>query len=90
MGIQELRYLDPRKTRKVRTVDQTLDPTGNVMYETKREFFVYSDNGTTNNQPQLRINVAGNGLEIFHNHASTYNIKTIVTTFRNYAEVKKA
>lgn len=48
MGIQELRYLDPRKTRKVRTVDQTLDSTGNVMYETKREFYVYSDNGTTN------------------------------------------
>lgn len=48
-GIQELRYLDPRKTRKVRTVDQQLDATGNVLYETKREFYVYSDNGTTNN-----------------------------------------
>lgn len=47
MGIQELRYLDPRKTRKVRTVDQKLDAAGNVMYETKREFYVYSDNGTT-------------------------------------------
>ena len=46
-GIQELRYLDPRKTRKVRTVDQKLDPTGNVLYETKREFYIYSDNGTT-------------------------------------------
>lgn len=48
MGIQELRYLDPRKTRKVRTVDQTMDPTGNVLYETKREFYIYSENGTSN------------------------------------------
>lgn len=47
MGIQELRYLDPRKTKKIRTVDQKLDVTGNVMYETKQEFYVYSDNGTT-------------------------------------------
>lgn len=54
MGIQELRYLDPRKTRKVRTVDQTLDATGNVLYETKQEFFIYTDNGTTSTTSATR------------------------------------
>jgi hypothetical protein len=48
-GILELRYLDPRKTRKVRTVDERMDALGNVMYETKQEFYIYSDNGASSN-----------------------------------------
>lgn len=41
-GIQELRYLDPRKIRKVREVKKT--PKGPiVVQQTKREYYVYSD-----------------------------------------------
>ena len=41
-GIKELRYLDPRKIRKIREVKKT--PKGPiVVQETKREYYVYSD-----------------------------------------------
>ena len=42
MGIKELRYLDPRKIRKVREIKKT--PKGPItVTETKREYFVYND-----------------------------------------------
>lgn len=42
LGIQELRYLDPRKVRKVREVKK--QPRGPiVVQEVKREYYVYSD-----------------------------------------------
>jgi len=41
-GIQEIRYLDPRKIRKVREVKK--EPKGPItIQKTKREYFVYSD-----------------------------------------------
>ena len=41
-GIKELRYLDPRKVRKVREVKRI--PKGGItVTETKREYFVYND-----------------------------------------------
>lgn len=43
LGILELRYLDPRKTRKVRTVDAKTDGMGNILYSTAREFYIYND-----------------------------------------------
>jgi hypothetical protein len=39
-----------------------------------------SANGTTSNNPLLRINVAGTGLEVYHNHGSTYSIHSVVNT----------
>ena len=42
LGIQELRYIDPRKIRKVREVKK--QPKGPiVVQQTKREYYVYSD-----------------------------------------------
>lgn len=39
-------------------------------------------NGLSSNHPQLRVNVAGTGLEVFHLHGSqTYTIATIVETY---------
>ena len=41
-----------------------------------------SNNGLSSNHPQLRLNVAGTGLEVFHLHGSqTYQISTIVETY---------
>ena len=47
-GIQELRYIDPRKIRKVREVKKEKDPkTGADIIASIAEYYVYSDRGTT-------------------------------------------
>jgi hypothetical protein len=47
-GIQELRYIDPRKIRKVREVKKDKDPkTGADIIKSIAEYYVYSDMGTT-------------------------------------------
>ena len=46
-GIQELRYIDPRKIRKVREVKKERDPkTGADIIKSIAEYYVYSDRGT--------------------------------------------
>lgn len=45
-GLIELRYVDPRKMRKVRETEIDKDPkTGITLTKTKAEYFVYSDRG---------------------------------------------
>ena len=47
-GIQELRYIDPRKIRKVREIKKDKDPkTGADVIKSIAEYYVYSDKGTT-------------------------------------------
>jgi hypothetical protein len=47
-GIQELRYIDPRKIRKVRELIKDRDPkTGAQIIKSMAEYYVYSDRGTT-------------------------------------------
>jgi hypothetical protein len=47
-GIQELRYIDPRKIRKVREVKKERDPkTGALVVESVAEYYVFNDRGTT-------------------------------------------
>lgn len=47
-GIQELRYIDPRKIRKVREVNKERDPkTGAMIIKSMAEYYVYNDRGTT-------------------------------------------
>ena len=47
-GIQELRYIDPRKIRKVREIVKDRDPkTGAQIVKSIAEYYVYSDKGTT-------------------------------------------
>lgn len=47
-GIQELRYIDPRKIRKVREVQRDRDPkTGAMIIKSIAEYYVYTDKGTT-------------------------------------------
>jgi hypothetical protein len=61
-GIQELRYIDPRKIRKVREVKTGRDPkTGATIILSTAEYYVYNDKGTTtqnytaSTSPGLRI-----------------------------------
>ena len=47
-GIQELRYIDPRKIRKVREINKDRDPkTGAMIIKSMAEYYVYNDKGTT-------------------------------------------
>ena len=46
-GIQELRYIDPRKIRKVREIKKDRDPkTGAQIIKSIAEYYVYNDKGT--------------------------------------------
>ena len=47
-GIQELRFIDPRKIRKVREIKKDRDPkTGAPIIKSMAEYYVYNDRGTT-------------------------------------------
>jgi hypothetical protein len=47
-GVQELRYIDPRKIRKVREILKERDPkTGAQIIKSTAEYYVYNDRGTT-------------------------------------------
>jgi hypothetical protein len=47
-GIQELRYIDPRKIRKVREINKDRDPkSGAMVIKSIAEYYVYNDKGTT-------------------------------------------
>jgi hypothetical protein len=47
-GIQELRYIDPRKIRKVREIKKDRDPkTGALVIQSTAEYYVFNERGTT-------------------------------------------
>jgi len=63
-GIQELRYIDPRKIKKVRKVNKKKDPvTGVEFIEKIEEFFVYNDKGLIAQVPNT-VSGGGQGLKI--------------------------
>jgi hypothetical protein len=56
-GIQELRYIDPRKIRKVREVQKAKDPrTGAMIIKSMAEYYVYNDRGTTTQMFTASVN----------------------------------
>jgi hypothetical protein len=56
-GIQELRYIDPRKIRKVRELVKGRDPkTGANIIQSIAEYYVYSDRGTTTQTYSANVN----------------------------------
>jgi hypothetical protein len=56
-GIQELRYIDPRKIRKVREINKDKDSrTGAMIIKSIAEYYVYSDRGTTTQTYTANIN----------------------------------
>jgi hypothetical protein len=56
-GIQELRYIDPRKIRKVREVQKERDPkTGAQIIKSIAEYFVYNDRGSTTQNYTAQVN----------------------------------
>ena len=56
-GIQELRYIDPRKIRKVREIVKDRDAkTGANVIKSIAEYYVYSDKGTTTQTYSAQVN----------------------------------
>jgi hypothetical protein len=56
-GIKELRYIDPRKIRKVREVKKTRDPkTGAQIIDSIAEYYIYNDRGTTTQTYTAQVN----------------------------------
>ena len=56
-GIAELRYIDPRKIRKVREVLRDKDPkTGAMIIKSISEYYVYNDRGTTTQHHTANVN----------------------------------
>lgn len=70
-GIQELRYIDPRKIRKVREVVPIDDksaqkmPGSEVLTKTKQEYYMYNPSGFVNNtNPSFQYSSPAQGLKI--------------------------
>jgi hypothetical protein len=56
-GIQELRYIDPRKIRKVREIKKDKDLRTNAMIiKSIAEYYVYNDRGTTTQTYTAQVN----------------------------------
>jgi hypothetical protein len=56
-GIQELRYIDPRKIRKVREINKDKDmKTGAMIIKSIAEYYIYSDKGTTTQTFTANVN----------------------------------
>ena len=56
-GIQELRYIDPRKIRKVREIKKDRDPkTGAQIIASIAEYYVYNDKGTVTQSYTSNVN----------------------------------
>ena len=56
-GIQELRYIDPRKIRKVREIKKGQDPkTGALIIKSLAEYYVYNDRGTVTQSYTSSVN----------------------------------
>ena len=55
-GIQELRYIDPRKIRKVREIKKDRDPkTGAQIIASVAEYYVYNERGTSTQQYSAQV-----------------------------------
>ena len=64
-GIKELRYIDPRKLRKIREVKTRRDKKSqNINVEKHQEYFVYNDRGFQNKAGEIGTNSAIQGLRI--------------------------
>jgi hypothetical protein len=66
-GIHEVRYIDPRKIRKIREVTKVKDKgTGAVLPKVKNEYYIYNERGfnKTKNQVQSMTDSNNSGLKI--------------------------
>jgi hypothetical protein len=59
LGIQELRYVDPRRIRKIREIQKTKDPkTGMEIIRKQNEYFLYNERGVVGAHSNLGAKIA--------------------------------
>jgi hypothetical protein len=59
LGIQELRYIDPRRIRKIREIQKTKDPkTGMEIIKRQLEYFLYNERGVVGAHSNLGSKIA--------------------------------
>ena len=63
-GIKDIRYIDPRKIRKVREVKKEKNPSGVQFVKDVEEFFIYNDKGVTSKPGQYIAPENQQGLKI--------------------------
>ena len=64
-GIQELRFIDPRKIRKVREIQKNKDPrTGAELISSVTEYYVYNDRGMTTQGYTANAAAGASGIRI--------------------------
>jgi len=81
-GIQELRYIDPRKIRKVREVKkERLESTGIEVVKSIEEFFIYNEKGL-NYTPGVAPQQSNSGIKI-HPDAITFCPSGLLDLDRN-------
>ena len=64
-GIKEMRYIDPRKLRKIREVKRKRDPKSQVTQtQTVQEYFIYNEKGFQNKAGEVGTASSATGLKI--------------------------
>lgn len=64
-GIKELRYIDPRKLRKVREIKRKRDPKSQAtQVQTVQEYFIFNDKGFQNKAGDIGTSSSATGLKI--------------------------
>ena len=59
LGIQELRYIDPRRIRKIREIQKTKDPkTGMEIIKRQNEYYLYNERGIIGAHSNLGAKIA--------------------------------
>ena len=57
-GIQELRYIDPRRIRKIREIQRTKDQTGMEVIKSVKEYYLYNERGVIGAHSNLGTKIA--------------------------------
>ena len=57
-GIQELRYIDPRRIRKVREIQKTKDQTGMEVIKQVKEYYLYNERGVIGAHSNMGAKIA--------------------------------
>lgn len=59
LGIQELRYIDPRRIRKIREIQKTKDPkTGMEIIKNQNEYYLYNERGVIGAHSNMGTKIA--------------------------------
>lgn len=62
-GIKELRYIDPRRIRKVRQVEKTKDPvTGLEIIKTVQEYYLYNERGVIGVHSNVGVKISADSI----------------------------